>query len=71
LTGYAAPFDQNPYVEDSAPRPRRGELRPAGTYYVVFDSPSAAGAGSFRFLLDRRRRPAERRARQAHHPLRQ
>ena len=52
LTGYAAlPFDQNPYVEDfGAPVPVAGALRPSpGTYYVVFDSPTAAGAGSFRF----------------------
>jgi len=52
LTGYAAlPFDQNPYVEDfGTPVPVAGALRPSpGTYYVVFDSPTAAGAGSFRF----------------------
>jgi len=52
LTGYAAlPFDQNPYVtEFGAPVPVAGALRPsAGTYYVVFDSRTAAGAGSFRF----------------------
>ncbi len=52
LTGYAAlPFDQNPYLEDfGAPVPVAGALRASpGTYYVVFDSPSAAGAGSFRF----------------------
>jgi subtilisin family serine protease len=52
LTGYAAlPFDQNPYVtEFGSPVPAAGALRPAaGTYDVVFDSPTAAGAGSFRF----------------------
>ncbi|RIL06592.1 hypothetical protein DCC79_15345, partial [bacterium] len=52
LTGYAAlPFDQNPYVTDfGSPVPAAGAIRPApGTYYVVFDSPTAAGAGSFRF----------------------
>jgi subtilisin family serine protease len=52
LTGYAAlPFDQNPYVTDfGSPVPSAGALRPsAGTYYVVFDSPTAAGAGTFRF----------------------
>jgi hypothetical protein len=52
LTGYAAlPFDQNPYVTDfGSPVPAAGALRPAvGTYYVVFDSPTPAGAGSFRF----------------------
>ena len=52
LTGYAAlPFDQNPYVtEFGSPVAVAGAIRPApGTYYVVFDSPTAAGAGSFRF----------------------
>ena len=52
LTGYAAlPFDQNPYVTDfGSPVAAAGALRPsAGTYYVVFDSPTAAGGGSFRF----------------------
>jgi subtilisin family serine protease len=52
LTGYAAlPFDGNPYVEEfGSPVPAAGALRPApGTYYVVFDSPTPAGAGSFRF----------------------
>ena len=52
LTGYAAlPFDQNPYVTDfGSPVPAAGAIRPsAGTYYVVFDSPNAAGAGTYRF----------------------
>ena len=52
LTGYAAlPLDQNPYVEEfGEPVPVAGALRPQpGTYYVVFDSPTRAGAGSFRF----------------------
>ena len=52
LTGYAAlPFDQNPYVTDfGSPVPVAGAVRPsAGTYYVVFDSPDAAGAGTYRF----------------------
>lgn len=52
LTGYAAlPFDQNPYVTDfGSPVLAAGAIRPvAGTYYVVFDSPNAAGAGTFRF----------------------
>jgi subtilisin family serine protease len=52
LTGYSAlPFDQNPYVTDfGSPVPAAGALRPAaGTYYVVFDSPTAAGAGTYRF----------------------
>ena len=52
LTGYAAlPFDQNPYVTDfGSPVPVAGAVRPsAGTYYVVFDSPNPAGAGTYRF----------------------
>jgi hypothetical protein len=52
LTGYAAlPVDQNPYVEEfGAPVPAAGALRPSpGIYYLVFDSPTAAGAGTFRF----------------------
>ncbi len=52
LTGYAAlPFDQNPYVTDfGSPVPVAGAVRPsAGTYYLVFDSPNAAGAGTYRF----------------------
>jgi hypothetical protein len=52
LTGYAAlPLNHNPYVEEfGEPVPVAGALRPApGTYYVVFDSPTAAGAGAFRF----------------------
>jgi subtilisin family serine protease len=52
LTGYAAlPLDQNPYVpEFGSAVPAAGAIRPApGTYYVVFDSPTRAGAGTFRF----------------------
>ena len=52
LTGYSAlPLDQNPYVEEfGAAVPAAGALRPApGTYDVVFDSPTRAGAGTFRF----------------------
>jgi len=54
LTGYAAlPLDQNPYVaEFGSPVPAAGALRPApGGYDVVFDSPTRAGAGTFRFRL--------------------
>jgi hypothetical protein len=63
LTGYAAlPFDQNPYVTDfGSPVPAAGAIRPsAGTYYVVFDSPNAAGAGAyrFRFWVDDAKPPA-------------
>ena len=52
LTGYAAlPLNQNPYVDEfGASVPAAGAIRPvAGTYHVVFDSPTRAGAGSFRF----------------------
>jgi hypothetical protein len=52
LTGYAAlPLDQNPYVDEfGSAVPAAGALRPApGTYDVVFDSPTRAGAGTFRF----------------------
>ncbi len=52
LTGYSAlPLDQNPYVEEfGSSVPAAGALRPApGVYHVVFDSPTAAGAGTFRF----------------------
>ena len=52
LTGYSAlPLDQNPYVREfGRPVPVAGAIRPApGTYYVVFDSPSRANAGTFRF----------------------
>ena len=52
LTGYAAlPLNLNPYVDEfGAPVPVAGALRPApGTYHVVFDSPTPAGAGAFRF----------------------
>ena len=52
LTGYAAlPLDQNPYVEEfGSAVPAAGALRPApGVYDIVFDSPTADGAGTFRF----------------------
>jgi len=52
LTGYSAlPLDQNPYVEEFGTAvPAAGALRPApGTYDIVFDSPTTAGAGTFRF----------------------
>jgi hypothetical protein len=52
LTGYAAlPFNLNPYVRDfEDPTPVAGAILPApGTYVVVFDSPTKAGAGAFRF----------------------
>ncbi|MCZ7587881.1 MAG: S8 family serine peptidase [Gaiella sp.] len=52
LTGYAAlPLGQNPYVDEfGSPVPAAGALRPApGVYEIVFDSPTAAGAGAFRF----------------------
>ena len=52
LTGYAAlPFDLNPYVDEfEDPVLAAGAIMPApGTYAVVFDSPSRAGAGTFRF----------------------
>ena len=52
LTGYSAlPLDQNPYVEEfGSAVPAAGALRPApGVYDIVFDSATAAGAGSFRF----------------------
>ena len=63
LTGYAAlPFDQNPYVMDfGRPVPVAGAIRPStGIYHVVFDSPNAAGAGTyrFRFWVDDVRPPA-------------
>jgi hypothetical protein len=54
LTGYAAlPVNLNPYVDELGdPVLVAGALRPApGTYHVVFDSPTRAGAGSFRFRL--------------------
>jgi subtilisin family serine protease len=52
LTGYAAlPFNLNPYVDEfEDPTLVAGAIQPpAGTYAVVFDSPTAAGAGAFRF----------------------
>jgi subtilisin family serine protease len=52
LTGYAAlPLNHNPYVDEfGGPAPAAGAVRPApGTYHVVFDSPTRAGAGTFRF----------------------
>jgi subtilisin family serine protease len=52
LTGYAAlPFNLNPYVDEfEDPTLVAGALFPApGTYAVVFDSPTRAGAGAFRF----------------------
>ena len=57
LTGYAAlPFVLNPYLADlNDPVLAAGAVRPiAGTYDVVFDSRTKAGAGrfSFRFWID-------------------
>ena len=57
LTGYAAlPVDLNPYLAQfGAPVLAAGAVRPqSGTYDVVFDSPTDAGAGSFgfRFWID-------------------
>ena len=52
LTGYAAlPLDLNPYVDEfEQPTLAAGAIAPApGTYAVVFDSASRAGAGAFRF----------------------
>jgi subtilisin family serine protease len=52
LTGYAAlPFDQNPYLAGyGEPTLVAGTIRPtAGSYDIVFDSATAAGAGRFRF----------------------
>ena len=52
LTGYAAlPLNHNPYVDEfGSPVPVAGAVRPTpGTYYVVFDSPTRASAGSYRF----------------------
>ena len=54
LTGYAAlPFDLNPYVDEfEDPTLVSGAIMPApGTYAVVFDSPTRAGAGAFKFRL--------------------
>jgi subtilase family protein len=52
LTGYPAlPFDLNPYVDEfEHPVLAAGAIMPLpGTYTVVFDSPTRAGAGRFRF----------------------
>jgi hypothetical protein len=52
LTGYAAlPFDLNPYVDEfESPVLAAGAIAPPpGTYDVVFDSATRAGAGRFRF----------------------
>ncbi len=52
LTGYPAlPVNLNPYVDEFGDQTLvAGAVNPApGTYHVVFDSPSAAGAGPFRF----------------------
>jgi subtilisin family serine protease len=52
LTGFAAlPYNNNPYLEQYGQRvPASGAVKPtAGSYDVVFDSATAAGAGSFRF----------------------
>ena len=63
LTGYAAlPLNLNPYLAQFGdPVLAAGAVRPlAGSYDVVFDSPSAAGAGSFgfRFWIDDTRPPS-------------
>ncbi len=57
LTGYAAlPLNLNPYLAQfGTPVLAAGAVRPrSGTYDVVFDSPTDAGAGSFgfRFWVD-------------------
>ena len=52
LTGYPAlPVNLNPYVDEfGGPTLVAGAIRPRpGAYDVVFDSPSSANAGSFRF----------------------
>ena len=54
LTGYPAlPVNLNPYVDELGERTLvAGALSPRpGTYHVVFDSPTPAGAGGFRFRL--------------------
>jgi subtilisin family serine protease len=54
LTGYPAlPVNLNPYVEEfSDPALVAGAVRPAaGTYDIVFDSATPAGAGAFAFRL--------------------
>jgi hypothetical protein len=65
LTGYAAlPLVLNPYLADLGDTVlAAGAVRPAaGTYDVVFDSPSAASAGgfSFRFWVGDTTPPAAR-----------
>ena len=62
LTGYPAlPLNLNPYLSQFGdPVLAAGAVRPlAGEYQVVFDSPSAAGAGtfSFRYWVDDTRPP--------------
>ena len=50
--GYTAlPLNLNPYVVDfQQPSPAAAAIRPRpGTYSIVFDSPTAAGAGAFTF----------------------
>jgi subtilisin family serine protease len=52
LTGYPAlPVNLNPYVDElGEPTLVAGAIHPRpGTYHVVFDSPSSAGAGTYRF----------------------
>ena len=52
LVGYTSlPFNLNPYLRDFLePRNVAGAVLPAaGTYDVVFDTPTAAGAGAFTF----------------------
>jgi subtilisin family serine protease len=63
LTGYAAlPFNLNPYLQIfGSPVLAAGTILPAaGAYDIVFDSPSAAGAGkfAFRFWINDFRPPA-------------
>ncbi|MGI8974327.1 MAG: hypothetical protein ACR2HI_09150, partial [Gaiella sp.] len=57
LTGYAGlPLNLNPYLTTFGdPTPVAGAIRPLpGTYDIVFDSPTPAGAGAFtfRFWID-------------------
>jgi subtilisin family serine protease len=52
LVGYPAlPLNLNPYLDEFGDLvPAAGAIRPAaGTYDIVFDSPTAGGSGSFRF----------------------